>query len=456
MQYTEELLWILDEPGKMAGTMDAQNRAIEIRRKFVHDLGLKCDCVGWCKMDLSAPHTSDILNSISAFCRENAWQARGLYTRRYVHVESDWYELIPAKFKDNTPCDRIEALTDDGRKTYTRVIRAYHEMSPAPKMWGNEIYVPERFRDFCVKNNIDDLDFCWAKDKGKYEAEQYFHIYGKHLIPEIAVDFALTKADKSRIHALGGWLPEIVDILHIMQQINLPDCYLAEKMPDAGIVYAYIPATFSCLGRHAVLIHKDIAKLLIQEKIVPANSLRPAPVADMLPGGYVLEKTQTIDRPALAYRNMMLAEYGKLKHTERPFRMFTEKDALSVLRSAKKERKEDFQKALPKTKSQMLQNTQYEPLIPYYSTANGGLLSDEYELYSYDRSVGETDAFRNSVELEELTESKPNGIVIAACADGDRVLLCDHGGLVRFSHEATEITEQWFGLPQFIVDAING
>lgn len=455
MKYTEELLWILDEPGGMARTLEAQNRRFQIRREFVHSLGLKCDSVGWCKMDLSNSHTSDILDSISEFCKKYGWKARGLYTRRYVDVNSDWYELVPAYFKDNTPCDRIETLTENGKKIYTRVIRAFHEISPAPKMWADDIYVPERFRNFCMRNGLEDLDFCWVKDMGKYEAEQYFHIYGKHLISEIAVDFGLGKADKDRIQSVGGWLPAIDRVFHEMQQINLPDCYLAEKMPEAGIVYAYIPSTFSCVGRHVVLIHKDIAEMLVQQKILPASTLRPAPVVDTLPGGYVLKETQTIERPAASYRDEMLSEYEKLKQTDRPVRMILEREALKILRGAKKERKEGFQKAMSKAKTQDLLNTRYYPLVPYYCVANGGYLSDEYELLSWDRAKNENDAFQKNLESEELLECKPEGVVFAQCPDGDKILLCENGEVIRFSHEVPEIVEQWPSLSQFVVDAIN-
>lgn len=452
MKYTEELSWILDKPGT---THQNQEEKFRENIAFVHSLGLKCDCVGWCEMDLSNPHTSDILNSISEFCKKNGWKARGLYTRRYVDVQSEWYELVPTDFKNNTICERIETLTEDGKEIYTRVIRAFHEMSPVPKMWTNGIYVPERFHSFCVRNGLEDLDFCWAKDKGKYEAEQYFHVYGKHRIPEIAVDFGLRKADKDGINAVGGWLPAIDDVFHKMQHISLPDCYLAEKMPDAGIVYAYIPETFSCLGRHSILIHKDIAERLLQEKILPASALQPAPVVDTLPGGYILKETQTIERPAASYRDKMLSEYEKLKQTNRPVRMVTEKEALKILRSAKKERKEDFRKTMPKATAQNLLDTRYCSVVPYYCVANGGYLSDEYELLSWDRAKDENDAFQKSLESEELLECKPEGIVIAQCPDGDIILLCKSGEVIRFSHEAPEIVEQWPSLSQFIVDAIN-
>ena len=67
MKYSEELLWILDKPGT---TLHNQDKAFQKNIEFVHSLGLKCDCVGWCKMDLSNPRTAEILRRISMFCKE--------------------------------------------------------------------------------------------------------------------------------------------------------------------------------------------------------------------------------------------------------------------------------------------------------------------------------------------------------------------------------------------------
>ena len=455
MKYSEELLWILDEPGGLARTLEAQNKTFQIRKNFVHELNLKCDCVGWCKIDLSNPRTPDILSSISKFCTENRWRARGLYTRKYIELESDWYELVPTCFKDNTPCDRIETVTKDNKKIYTRVIRAFHESSPSPKEWGEDIYVPERFRNFCIQNNIDDLDFCWAQDKGKYEAEQYFHVYGNRLVPQIAIDYDLKKSNIKLISAAGGWLPEIANVFHELQQINLQDCYLDDDLPDSGIAYVYIPSTFSSVGRHTILLRKDIVQSLLKHKILPLSALRPAAVVKSLPGGYSLKKTQAIERPTKQFMNMMLLEYERLKNTVRPIRMVSEKDALKMLRLAKKERKEDFQKALPKSKSQALSNTAYNMLIPYYSVTDGCFLSDEYEFLSSAKAMKENENFQESLAKEELLDIKPDGIVIGQCPDGDAILLCNNGVVVRFSHEEPVVVEEWPTLAQFFVDAIN-
>ena len=151
MKYSEELLWILDKPGT---TLQNQDERFRENIRFVHSLGLKCDCVGWCKLDLSNPRTPEILNSISKFCKENGWSARGVYTRKYVEFESDWYELVPTYFKDNTLCDSIETTTEEGNRINTCVIRAFHEISPTPKICGKDIYIPERFRNFCIQNNL--------------------------------------------------------------------------------------------------------------------------------------------------------------------------------------------------------------------------------------------------------------------------------------------------------------
>ena len=56
---------------------------------------------------------------------------------------------------------------------------------------------------------------------------------------------------------------------------------------------------------------------------------------------------------------------------------------------------------------------------------------------------------------EELLTDKPVGVVIAVCADGDKVLLLRDGAVIRFSHEAPETVNRWPSLAQFIADAIQ-
>ena len=451
MNYTEKTSWILDAPVRPK-TLQEQEETFQKNIDFVHSLGLKCDSVGWSKLDLASPRTEEIFEKITAFCEENGWKARCVYTREYVNVESDWYELVTTFFKDNTTVDGIDLPTESTQKVRSCVIRAFHELSPTPKACGWEIYLPERFRNFCTQNSINDLDFCWVRDKGKYEAEQYFHAFGNRLIPRMATDSEIQHCAPEKIAEAGGWLPRLREVFHTMQFINLPDCYLAEDLPEGGIAYAYIPSTNSRADRHRILIHKDMMEALVQQRVLPASCFCPAPVFETLPGGYTLHSTEPIPRPTAQYMEQMLAEYEKLKQTPRPVRMVSEKDALMLLRLAKKARKDEFQKALTKAKSQPLLDTDYAPMVPYYAVANGGFLSDEYELLSYDRAVTANAEFHKELEAEELLETKPQGVVIAKCPDGEAILLCSSGEVIRFSHEAPEVLDQWPSLAQFIAD----
>lgn len=461
MQYKEVLTWILDKNGASMRTLEGMDEKFRQNIAFVRSLGLKCDSVGWCKMDLSNPNTPEIFGKISAFCKENGWRARGIYTREYVDKACEWYLLKPSSFSDHTWCEAIHTETEDGKEIRVDVIRAYHDMNPSPKEMGRTVFVPERFRDYCLQNGHDCFDYCWVKDVGKYQAEQYFHVYGKNVLPRYAKFPWKDQRGKEPIIAAGGWLPAVSDLLYDLQMMILPDCFLLEYMPEGGIICTNYPIVIDWrtsrgdINNQQILIHRDVVQDLLAQRIVPAGMLKPAMVLDHVPGGYVLQESVLPVRPAKAFRDQMLLEYEKLKSKERPVRRTTEKEAAKRLRIAKKERKEDFQKAMPKAKAQALLGTEYEPLIPYYCVANGGYLSDECELLPHSRALTEQIEFRASMEAEELMEKKPEGIVIAMCADGDKVLLCPDGMVGRLSHEDLTITEKWPSLPQFIVDTIN-
>lgn len=161
--------------------------------------------------------------------------------------------------------------------------------------------------------------------------------------------------------------------------------------------------------------------------------------------------------PAKAVREELLRAYEALKAADRPVRAVAEKEAVKLLRAAKKARKDDFAKAMPKAKAEALANTPWGPLAPYWLIAQSGYLSDEYEyeLLSHERALSETEALRQDLMAEELLTDKPDGVVIAACADGDKVLLLTNGTVIRFSHEAPEETNCWPSLAQFMADAIQ-
>ena len=450
MKFKEHLTWILDKRVHRFNDEDKYQQNID----FVHSLGKKCDCVGWSELDMDEDHADEVLDKIEAFCKEQGWRARGWYERRYTDVEGDWYELKPENFKENTMLDIFPVETETGKKMYLDVISAFHEINIAPKEY-RYICVPDRFRKACIENGITDVDFCWVQDKGRYEAEQYFYLFPHKRIPRIAYDRYIDKKQKARMQSLGGYLPKIASIFYDLDHIHLQDCYFKEDMPSGGIAYVYCAQTYDFCGRYTVLIHKDTAEMLINEKALSRSDLIPACIVDKCPEGYDLDKTEDAPRPLKEYMEKVFKEYERLKAKVRPEYAVKEKDALKFLRKTKAERKEDFNKRLTKKVAESITVPLYSSVLPYYLVSDGCLLSDEYTFLSYAESLKETEEFFKDLEKEELLETKPDGIVIATCADGDYVLLTENEKVIRFSHEAPDIISEWQNLAKFFVEAIN-
>ena len=449
MNYKEELTWILDKTNQ---SIDEETK-YKLNIDFVHSLGKKCDCVGWSTLKMDEPNADEILDRIEKFCKEDGWRVRAWYTRTYTG-ESDWYELTAINFKESTIADVIDATDENGQVVEMPVIKAFHELIPGPKEYY-DICVPERFRNVCIKNNMKDIDFCWLKDKGKYEAEQYFNIYPQVLIPRVCCDKDLKKYNKAKINALGGFLPKIADVVSRLDHIDLPDCYFEEDLPQGGMAYLYCASTNTYCGRDKILIHKDTAQLLVNEKVLLWKNLKPVSVVDVCPDGYVVDNATQKRKPNNIYIQQMFAEYEKIKNKNRPVRAITEKDALKVLKTAKSDRKEEFNKKLSKTQAERIIDSLYVQLLPYYNVVNGGSLSDEYEFLPYDESLSATVEFINNTEKEELAKDIPQGIVFAKSADGDSILLKNDGSVIRFAHEIPEKIDEWKNLAQFIFDAIT-
>ncbi len=449
MNCKEHLTWILDKRNLRFGD-DKYQENID----FVHSLGKKCDCVGWSELDMDEPDADEVLDKIETFCKEQGWRARGWYERTYTDVDSDWYEIKKESFKENTKLNKVPVETQSGKEIYLNVISAFHEINIAPKGFRN-VCVPDRFRKACIESGITDVDFCWVQDKGRYEAEQYFYLFPHKRIPRIAYDRYIDKKQKARMQSLGGYLPKIASIFYDLDHIHLQDCYLKEDMPACGIAYVYCAQTYDFCGRYTVLIHRDTAEMLINVKALSWSNLTPACIVDKCPEGYDLDKTADAHIPLKAYMEKAFKEYEKLKAKGRPEYTVKEKEALKFLRKIKTERKEDFNKRLTKKVAESITDSIYSNILPYYLVSDGGLLSDEYTFLSYTDSLKATAEFFEGLEKEELLEEKPEGIVVASCADGDYVIFTKDEKVIRFSHEAPETISEWQNLAKFFVEAIN-
>lgn len=449
MNITERLFWILDKKNRMFDE-DKYKENID----FVHSLGKKCDCVGWSELDMNEPDAEQVLDKIQDFCKQNGWRARGWYERTYTDFESDWYELKTEPFKDSTVLDIITVPTSTVDEVYMEIISAYHEQKSTPK-YNRAVCVSDRFRNVCIKNGITDVDFCWVKDKGKYEAEQYFYIFPNKHIPSIVYDKDINRKQTAKIQALGGYLPKIASVIDNLEQISLQDCYIRDDMPSGGIACVYCHRTDDFCGRDTILIHKDTAEKLIAEKAISRSDIAPACIVDKCPDGYTLGKTTVRPKPSNEYMENSLREYERLKAKGRPEYIVKEKEAVKLLRKSKSERKTDFNKKIRPESVSEISDSAYSLILPYYQVCDGGILSDEYAFLSYADSLKATREFLEETEDEELAEKKPDGIVLAKCADGDVVLVCENEKVIRFSHESPETVDEWQSLAKFFVEALN-
>lgn len=480
MVVKEHLSWILDRPRS-----DPMPKEEEWRQNiaFVHSLGLKCDCVGWSSLDLTRPDAGEILDKIETFCKEDGWLARGGCSRWYEDFESDWYELNLLDPPDVAP--HVDERFERGEREDVYAIHAYkNKNQPILRGWSRHVplVVSAKFRNLCIKHNISDVRFCWVRDVGRYASEPYFFMYPEQYAPRIACDFGLQYSDQlssyrtdkgieyrhnpalyfphgpgSEIHGrvtqVGGLLPRVAEIFYDMR-FSLQDHYPAKDMPKSGFAYARQSSPY--WSRDTILIHKDTAELLIQEKVLSRKSLHPALLYTEIPPGYIKMEMQSISVPEEAHFIQMRAEYEDfLKMPPRPVRKATPKEAVQLLRKAKSARKEDFQKRMKKEFGLTLENMPYAPLIPYYLVANGGYVSDEYRLLSYAEAQTATAEFISDMAKEELLDQPVEGIVFVHCADGDRVLLCPDGTVVQINHEVPEILEDWPTLAQFFADCVD-
>ena len=240
-------------------------------------------------------------------------------------------------------------------------------------------------------------------------------------------------------------------------QVHLPDYYPVSEMPKGG--FAFVQGRSGETSRDTLLVHRDTAEILLREKMLKPQWLRPVPFyEETVPPGYqeiVLDRTIYPKKPEQQHFEEMELEYHEMKKRQRPKRKATEKQAVKAMRQAKRERKEDFNKRMRKEVHATLEGSVYAPLAPYYLVADGGHLSDEYRILPYGEVAPATAEFRAEMAKEELLDVPLDGLVFALCPDGDKVLLRSDGTVARVSHEVPESTEEWPSLAQFVVDEIG-
>lgn len=483
MKFKEYLSWILDRPKDekeehkdIKEKWKEQEEAWRLNIEFVHSLGLKCDCVGWSFLELDRPDADEILDKIDEFCKKGGWEARGGVYREFEEFESDWYELCLSE--TNAKWDWDEYVCKNGKELKYKSLHSYQNKGAHAVKHPYEIFVSDEFRKVCVENNVPGVHFCWTRDLGRYASMQYFGLFSDTVLPYIGCCHELRYNDElthyhgkgyihdpkyyiphgpgsdfyKRLEILGGKLPRISEIFANME-FTLPNYYPAELMPDDGFVI--VPAGYAF---PKYLVHKKTAELLVSNKILSKKHLYPVPLYNELPVGYEKHFYEMwhigrYEIPPAEYIDKMFGEYEEFLKKPRPERKATAKEALKLFRKAKTQRKDQFKKKMKKEIAEAITAPEYEILVPYYLVADGGYISDEYNILPYNETFSATEEFLADMAKEETTELNTDGIVFAKTADGEYLLLKPDGKVWRISHEVPEVIEDWDSLAQFIVDS---
>lgn len=464
MKTEEYLSWILDNKKDSYSNEDKIKKNIE----FIHSLGLKCDSVGWCNLDLNRSDIDSLLEQINSFRLKEGLYLRGKYSRRYSDFDSDWY-LLESKYLSNGEWNYVDVTDRNGNHRTISEVYAYKVPKYIQVLWDNELpNVNEYIRNCCLNNGFSGVDFYWIRDIGRYKATQFFGLIIENIVSEFACDRYLSyrylkeqdyknnddlvdSAIYQKYQSLGGKLPELARMFYDLD-IDLPIQLPKNKMPGAD--FSYINFYRGDYTTHYALIRKRVADILLSENVIRKEYLTPVILYDIEPEGYHIQTSENIGYPSEDVIKKLELDYEKLREKPKAERKASEKDALKLFRKMKKLRPEDFKKGLAKKKLETLDVTSYELFSSYYSISDGGYLSDEYNFLSYSESLKETQIYSEKIEKEELYIECDIGVVIAKCADGDTVMTCNDGSVRRISHETMNVCEMWDTVAQFFFEVL--
>jgi len=486
MKLEEQLLWILDYkrdttsyeeevPDKSitmkewaARNWNKREEKLKKSINFIHSLGLKCDSVGWCRLNLNRLDIDNLLEQIYAFALKEDLYLRGCYSRDYSEFESEWY-VLEATYLSNGEWDYRNVKDREGNPLTIPEVSAYKISKYTQVVWGNSLpYVQESFRSCSYNHRFSGVDYYWIRDIGRYNATQLFGLMIDQLVPEFACDRYLSYSNaKNKGHnnidrsfnpllhqkymELGGYLPKLSQMFYDLR-VHLPIQLPKNKMPETDFAYVYFNR--SDYSKNYALIRKNAANMLLSENVIRQEYLTPVILYETEPKGYYIQMSELISYPSIEVKRKLEEEYEELKRNPKPQRKTSEKDALRLFRKIKRLRSQDFKKGLAKTIRETFVGTQYELLLPYYSITDGGYLSNEYEFLSYQHSIKESQEYAINIEKEELLVNPYKGVVFAKCGDGDVVILCSDGTVKRISHETMDVYEDWDTVAQFFFEAL--
>jgi len=452
--------------------------AYEKHRNFVHSFGMKCDSVGWTDMLLKGDESKNILKEIRKRADEWNLDLRCYYEKEYSEFEADWYILKP-RYELNIDYQELENNSYDKKcfRAYSTNIKAYKIPKSVKilELWGDEFAVHEDFKACCEKHGFTGIDFIYINDKGKYRAPAYYsaEITNKvNRITTIGTDMEKNRYRKKVSSILRqisfpkvslsdkykasddetGMLPLIGQLFDSIEKVELPVMIDPKGMPDSDF------ASIRIGNVDIRFVKKAVAEILISENVISSKECIPVRYFDEEKHAVLFRNGASCPTMPNEYIEKMETIKALNDKKLRPEYRVTEKMALTMLKKAKRENRNDYKKGVTSKKAEMADTVIMESLLPYYKIANGGMISDEIEIFGYENIEAATTKFRKGINNEELLGDidllmKCN--VIGRAVNGDDILLTGKGKVIRFSHEDPALSEEWESITAFFYENIE-
>lgn len=433
---TEKIFWIIDSK---KNKFDYQ-----FSIDFVHSFGLKCDCVGWCTMPIKSEKDFELLEQIKEKAKALNVKTRLYYEKKETEIEAEWYILNPRK--------EVDFEFEKGVKAYN--LTPNDHIAEACDL----IIVSEKFMNAC--KNFEGAKFAYVKDIGRFKSKPHYYIlpnesakYELGLGKRFIGSYKKNKKEYEAIDSYGGNLSRIASCFDEIEHLDIPIMITKEDEPCGDFCYI---AYEDCSQKY-FLVRKKVAEVLLNRNIVKKSELAPVRYCDKKAHKNMLYKC----KPRELYSKEILAQWEKdkekLESKSKPIFEPNEKLALQLLRKAKKERVEDFNRSLSKVFLEKIEDD-LAILSPIFKITNGCYLNDEICLFSYNEIERETkEFFEHLKDEEQLVKDMPELLTakaIGATADGDKILLLNDLSVMRYQHEDAYLSEKYKSIWEFIFEMI--
>ncbi len=411
-------------------------------------------------MDLNREDVQDVLEAVKAFCRDRDFTVlTGFYFRDLGSADSEWFAFRSDEFdaiENESQCETVDGKND----IMLPVIKACYNRDWRIEEFGLTL-VPDCVRRWCLENGYDDVRFCWVRDSGIYDGEQYFAMLPEkktdHVLKVYVDYYRLNKwCKKKRVLELGGKLPDLFDLFGSMS-IHFSDSYLKSDLPHSGFCHTGVSRNDYIISER-ILIHRDTVNRMLQDGVINEDDVEPVGVFEKPFTGSKVVNTQSARFPSDQICLNRLEEYQKLKEQGRPSVTINNDFALQVLRQRREIRPEGFAAAMPETEVQRLREGPYRQLAEFYGFSNGFQLDDkgEYRFLSYQEAAEKTAwIMENNSPVDRMLEGI-NGVVFASRNNGDLLLLREEGDVALAEYESWFRWGCWPDLAVFICSIVNG